>query len=64
MEKGKKRGIENIFEAMMAENFAEESKTDIKIKEGQRAPNKFNRKRPTPRCFIIKRAQVNIRRGF
>uniref|UniRef100_A0A8D1NGF0 L1 transposable element RRM domain-containing protein n=1 Tax=Sus scrofa TaxID=9823 RepID=A0A8D1NGF0_PIG len=37
---GKEKGIENIFEDIMAENFPNLKDTDIKIQEAQRAPNK------------------------
>ena len=45
----KEKGIENIFEEIMAENFPNLKDTDIKIQEAQRAPNKLNPNRPTPR---------------
>ena len=37
----KVKGIENIFEEMMAENFPNPKDTDIKIQEAQRTPNKL-----------------------
>ena len=55
-EKGK--GIENIFEEIMGENFPNINHTDIKIQEAQRAPNKLKPNRPTPRHSIIKMAKV------
>ena len=54
----KKKGIENIFEEIMAENFPNLMETDIKIQEAQRAPNKLNPNRPTPRHIIIRMAKV------
>ena len=42
----------------MAENFPNLKETDIKIQEAQRAPNKLNPNRPTPRHIIIKMAKV------
>ena len=45
----------------MAENFPNLKETDIKIQEEQRAPNKLNPKRPTPRHTIIKMAKVKER---
>ena len=42
----------------MAENFPNLKDTDIKIQEAQRAPNKLNPNRPTPRHIIIKMAKV------
>ena len=53
-----KRGIENIFEEIMAENFPNLKNTDIKIQEAQRAPHKLNPNRPTPRHIIIKMSKV------
>ena len=41
----------------MAENFPNLKDTDIKIQEAQRAPNKLNPNRPTPRHIIIKMAK-------
>ena len=38
----KEKGIENIFEEIMAENLPNLKETDVKIQEAQRAPNKFN----------------------
>ena len=43
----------------MAENFPNLKDTDVKIQEAQRAPNKLNPNRPTPRHIIIKMAKVN-----
>uniref|UniRef100_A0A8D0TRB9 L1 transposable element RRM domain-containing protein n=1 Tax=Sus scrofa TaxID=9823 RepID=A0A8D0TRB9_PIG len=53
------KGIENIFEEIIAGNFPNIKDTDFKIKEVQRAPNKLNPNRPTPRHIIIKMAKVN-----
>ena len=41
--------MENIFEEIMAENFPNLKDTDIKIMEAQKAPNKLNPNRSTPR---------------
>ena len=38
----------------MAENFPNIKDTDIKIQEAQRAPNKLNPNRPTPRHSTTK----------
>ena len=54
----KEKEIENIFEDIMAENFPNLKHMDIKIQEAQRAPNKLNRNRTTPRHIIIKMAKV------
>ena len=42
----------------MSENFLNLKKTHIKIQEAQRAPNKLNINRPTPRRIIVKMAKV------
>ena len=47
----------------MAENFPNLKDTNIKIQEAQRASNKLNPNRPTPRHIIIKVAKVKIKRG-
>ena len=51
--------IEIIFEEILAENFPILQETDMKIQEAQRAPNKLNPNRPTPRHIIIKMAKVS-----
>ena len=53
----KQKGIENIFEEIMSENIPNLKDTDIKIQEAQKAPNKLNPNRPTPRHIIIKMAK-------
>ena len=58
---GKKEGIENIFEEIITGNFPNLKDTDIKIQEAQRAPNKLNPNRPTPRHIIIKMAKAKER---
>ena len=42
----------------MSENIPNLKETYIKIKEAQRAPNKLNLNRPTPRYIIIKMAKI------
>uniref|UniRef100_A0A8D1EFD6 L1 transposable element RRM domain-containing protein n=2 Tax=Sus scrofa TaxID=9823 RepID=A0A8D1EFD6_PIG len=59
--KEKEKGIENTFEDIMAENFPNLKGADIKIQEAQRAPNKLNPNRSTPRHIIIKMAKVKER---
>ena len=53
----KKGGIEDIFEEIISKNFPNLMETYIKIQEAQRAPNKLNPNRPTPR-HIINMAKV------
>ena len=57
----KRKGIENIVEEIMSENFQNLKETHIKIQQGQRAPNKLKPNRPTPRHIIIKMAKVKER---
>ena len=45
----------------MDENFPNLKEIDIKIQEAQRAPNKLNPNRPTPRHIIIKMAKVKAK---
>ena len=61
----KEKGIENMFEEIMAENFPNLRDTDIKIQEAQRATNQLNPNRLTPRHITIKMAKVKdkLRRG-
>ena len=55
----REKGIENVFEEIMAENFPNLKKeTDIQIQEAQRVPNKRNPNRPTLRHIIIKMAKI------
>jgi len=50
----KDKGMENIFEEIIAGNFPNLKDTEFKIQEAQRAPNKLNPNTPTPRHIIIK----------
>ena len=52
------KGMENIFEEIIPGNFPNLKDTGFKIQEAQRAPNKLNPNRPTPRHIIIKIAKV------
>ena len=54
----KAKGIENIFEEILCENYPNLKETDIKIQEAQRAPRKLNPNRTTLGYIIIKRAKV------
>ena len=60
----KEKGIENIVEEIMAENFQNLKEKDIKIQETQRVQNKLKHNRPTPRYIIIKMVKVKDKRGF
>ena len=60
----KDKGMENIFEEIIIGNFPSLKDTDFKMQESQRAPNKLNPNRPTPRHIIIKMAKVNDKKGI
>ena len=55
----KDKGMENIFEEIIMGNIPNLKDTEFKIQEAQRAPNKLNSNRPTPRHIIIKMAKVS-----
>ena len=55
----KDKGMENIFEEIIDGNFSNLKDTEFQIQEVQRAPNKLNPNRPTPRHITIKMAKVN-----
>ena len=49
----KERGLEEIFEQIVAENFPNLAKeTSIGVEESERTPPKINENRPTP-CHIM-----------
>ena len=48
----------------MSENFPNQKESDIKIQKTQRAPQKLNPNRSTPKHILIKMAKVKIKRGF
>ena len=45
----------------MTDNFPKLKETDIQVQEAQRAPNKMNPNRPTPRYIIIKMTKVKYK---
>ena len=59
--KEKEKGIDNIFEEIMAENSPNLKETDINIYDAQKAPNKLNPNRTTLRHIIIKMEKVKVR---
>ena len=61
--KEKEKGIENIFEEIMAENLPNLKETDIEIQGAQRTP-KLNLNRPSIRHIIIKVAKVKDKEGI
>ena len=61
----KDKGMDNIFEEIIDGNFPNLKDTGSKIQEAQRAPNKLNPNRPTPRpthhFIVIKRGKVKYK---
>ena len=58
-EEEREKGIENVFEEIVAETFPNlKKKTDIQVQEAHRVPHKKNPIRVTPRRSIIKMAKV------
>ena len=59
-QKERVKGVENVFDEIMAENFPKPKKeTDFQVQKAQRVPNKMNPNRPTPRYIkIIKMVKV------
>ena len=58
----REKGIENVFEEIMAENFPNLKKeTDTQVQEAQRVPNNINPNRPTLRHIIVKMVKVKER---
>ena len=55
----RERGIKNLFEEIMTENFPNlEKEKGTEIQEAQRIPNKLDPKRPIPRHIIIKMTRL------
>ena len=55
----KERGLEEIFEQIVAENFPNLAKeTSICVQEAERTPPKINENRPTPRHIIVQFANI------
>ena len=62
--RGERKWAENAFEVIIVENFPNlGKKSDIHIQEAQRAPNKVNPRRSTPRHIVTKVAK-RIKREF
>ena len=50
----KNRGLEEIFEQIVAENFPNLAReTNIRVQEAERNPPKLNHDKPTPRHVIV-----------
>ena len=55
----KNRGLEEIFEQIVAENFPNLSKeTSICVQEAERTPPKINHSKPIPRHVIVQFANI------
>ena len=55
----KERGLEDIFEQIIAENFPNLGKeTSIHVQEAKRTPPKIDENRPTPRHLIVQFANL------
>ena len=56
---GKERGLEEIFEQIVAENFPDLVKeTSIRVQRAERTPPKTSENRPTPRHIIVQFANL------
>ena len=55
----KNRGLEEIFEQIVAENFPNLAKeTSIRVQEAERTPPKLNHDKPTPHHIIVQFANI------
>ena len=55
----RERGAENVFEAIIAENFPNlEKKTVTQVQEAQTVPYRINPKRNTPRHIVIQMIKI------
>ena len=55
----KERGLEEIFEQIVAENFPNlAKKTSIRFQEAERTSLKINKNRPTPQYIIVQFANL------
>ena len=58
-EEEREKGVESIFEDIIAENFPNLGKeTDIQVQEVQRVPYRTNPKMNTSRHIVIKMAKI------
>ena len=61
-EEEKKKGTENIFEEIIAENFPNMGKEIVnKVLEAQRVPYRINPRRNTPRHISIKLSKIKYK---
>ena len=55
----KEKGLEEIFEQIVAENFPNLAKeTSIHVQEAERTPPKINENKPTPHHIIVQFANI------
>ena len=58
----KERGLEEILEQIVAENFPTLAKeTSIRVQKAERTPPKVNDNRPTPRHVIVQFANIRFK---
>jgi len=57
----KRRGLKIYLKKLCLKTFPNIKDTGIKIQEAQKAPNKLNTNRPTPRYVIIRLAKAKER---
>ena len=57
-EEEKEKGIENISEEIMVENFPNIKESISRYRKYRRPPNELNPQRPTSRHIIIKMAKI------
>ena len=61
----KEKGLEDIFEQIVAENFSNLVKeTSIHVQESERTPPKINEDRPTRRHIIVQFTILDPRQQF
>ena len=57
---GKKRGLEEVFEQIVADNFPNLAReTNIHVQEAERTPSKLNHDKPTPRHVIVQFTNIS-----
>ena len=58
----RERGLEKIFEEVIAENFPNMGKEIVnQVQEAQRVPGRINPRRNTPRHIVIKLTKIKHR---
>ena len=62
--KRERKGTDNLFEEIIAENFLNLGGTEIQIQDAQKAPNKINLRRSTLRHIEIKMEKSSEKEKF